>query len=127
MIGDAVLSYRIIFHKNPAAGKMSLRSFDAHGIFSAPGMVMGYVIKECSLTVMLRKAGDRETLAWHFAELEHIAMEEFRGEGMPDDRIILEHCLDMRYRGQPFETMVPFERVIQSGSRPPGGGGFGNT
>jgi N-methylhydantoinase A len=45
-----------------------------------------------------------------FAPLEQQGRSEMLGEGFDADTIFLERYLDMRYRGQSFEIIVPFER-----------------
>jgi N-methylhydantoinase A len=89
---------RVLVPKNP-------------GILSAVGMVMADVIKDYSQTVMLPESeagtGRLESL---FAPLEQQGRTEMLGEGFDEGTIHLERYLDMRYRGQSFEIIVPFEQ-----------------
>ncbi|WP_045218036.1 hydantoinase/oxoprolinase family protein [Desulfonatronum thioautotrophicum] len=88
------------------------------GILSAVGMVMADVIKDYSQTVMReipagRPGGLRENLAadllHQFAPLEQRAGEEMIAEGVSEDHVRLERFLDMRYHGQSFEIITPFD------------------
>ena len=82
----------------------------APGILSAMGMLMADVIKDYSLTVMcLERDLDQEELQDIFAELETRGEEELRLEGIEKEQVILERYLDMRYQGQSYEIIVPFE------------------
>ncbi|WP_272700932.1 hydantoinase/oxoprolinase family protein [Desulfovibrio sp. Fe33] len=79
------------------------------GILSATGMLMADVVKDYSRTVM-RPAGDfagDETEA-AFAELERDGLNELAAEGVAPERVVHERFLDMRYKGQSFEIVVPF-------------------
>ncbi|WP_461209113.1 hydantoinase/oxoprolinase family protein [Desulfocurvus sp. DL9XJH121] len=79
------------------------------GILSAVGMVMADVIKDYSLTVMRDQhnatAGD---IAGLFAPLEAQGRADLMAEGFAEADILVERYLDMRYRGQSFEIIVPF-------------------
>ena len=84
------------------------------GILSAVGMVMADVIKDYSQTVMRETEGaSREGLATEllelFAPLELRAVEEMAEEGIADGDVRLERFLDMRYHGQSFEIITPFD------------------
>jgi N-methylhydantoinase A len=79
------------------------------GILSAAGMLMSDVIKDYSQTIMLNGAeATDEILEPHFASLEEKGRSELATEGFAEQSILLERCLDMRYRGQSYEIMVPF-------------------
>lgn len=80
------------------------------GILSAAGMLMSDVIKDYSQTVMLSEDElVQNTLELHFAPLENRGQEDLLEEGVAEERIFLERYLDMRYQGQSYEIMVPFE------------------
>ncbi len=88
---------RVIIPKNP-------------GILSAIGMLMADIIKDYSLTIMRNQLNiDGEELNRLFSSLEHRATEDLLKEGISRDRQILERYLDMRYEGQSYEIIVPFE------------------
>jgi N-methylhydantoinase A len=80
------------------------------GILSACGMLMSDVIKDYSQTVMLPE-GDvtPAVLKTLFAPLESRGTEELLAEGVSAERIRLEQYLDMRYRGQSYEIVVPLD------------------
>lgn len=80
------------------------------GILSAIGMLMADVIKDYSQTVMrLERDLDPGELQKLFAGLEARGMEELRLEGIGEESVVLERYLDMRYQGQSYEIIVPFE------------------
>ena len=78
------------------------------GILSAIGMLMADVIKDYSQTIM-RGASEvsSEELNQAFAPLEERAAAELRAEGIPEDSMVLERALDMRYQGQSYELLTP--------------------
>ena len=80
------------------------------GILSAIGMVMADIIKDYSQTVMLDHfQGKISALRNLFKPLEKRAIDDLSLEYVSGNRIIMERYLDMRYRGQSYELMVPFE------------------
>ncbi len=75
---------------------------------SAFGMLAAEVVKDYTQTVML--PGDTP-----LAEIESLLQpmagrgrQEVETEGVPENRIRVERYLDMRYRGQSYELIVPF-------------------
>jgi N-methylhydantoinase A len=96
---------RVLIPKNP-------------GILSAVGMVMADVIKDYSQTVMLETQANQpgefcqglaDDLVKLFAPLEDRAAREMSEEGLYGGDIRLERFLDMRYHGQSFEIITPFD------------------
>jgi N-methylhydantoinase A len=86
------------------------------GILSACGMLMADVIKDYSQTVMLgQDQVGGAVLDDLFAPLETQGREELGQEGIAADRIVLERYLDMRYRGQSYELMVPCTADVLEG------------
>jgi len=80
------------------------------GILSAIGMLMADIIKDYSLTVMLNQHNaDREKLSNLFQDLDQKGRADLLQEGIDPQAIILERFLDMRYEGQSYEIIVPFE------------------
>ncbi len=80
------------------------------GILSAIGMLMADVIKDYSLTVMRNELNtDLHQLLAMFEGLIDKGSEDLSAEGIPEDRRIFERFLDMRYEGQSYEIIVPFE------------------
>jgi N-methylhydantoinase A/acetone carboxylase, beta subunit len=78
------------------------------GILSALGMLMAEVIRDYSLTVMLRDVNDLPTLRNYFRDLEARARRDLLAEGISENTIFLAPYLDMRYQGQSYELMLPF-------------------
>ncbi len=80
------------------------------GILSAIGMLMADIIKDYSLTVMLKsKNTSFNEIEKLFTPLNAQSINDLEREGITKDRIILERYLDMRYFGQSYEIMVPFD------------------
>jgi len=80
------------------------------GILSAMGMLMADVIKDYSLTIMKKQENVTvKLLSQGFEEIEGKGQEDLRAEKIPDHGIQLERYLDMRYDGQSYEIMVPFD------------------
>ena len=79
------------------------------GILSAIGMLMADIIKDYSLTVMLNQfSTDGEQLSNLFHNFESKGTDDLILEGVDAKRVILERYLDMRYEGQSYEIIVPF-------------------
>ncbi len=80
------------------------------GILSAIGMLMADVIKDYSRTVMLNQhTTDQSALAELFGPMDERGREDLAAEGIGPQDMKLEHYLDMRYEGQSYEIIVPFE------------------
>jgi N-methylhydantoinase A len=80
------------------------------GILSAIGMIMADVIKDYSLTIMRNQENVTSAfLSEQFMEIEKRGREDLESENIPDDGIVLEKYLDMRYEGQSYEIIVPFD------------------
>lgn len=80
------------------------------GILSAMGMLMADIIKDYSLTVMLKEDDtDEEQLSSFFQVLEIKGRDDLISEGVEEKYVILERYLDMRYEGQSYEIIVPFD------------------
>ncbi len=81
------------------------------GILSAIGMLMADIIKDYSLTVMLKNEQTSfEEIRKLFEPMDKQGIEDLKKEGIDKNRIVLEHYLDMRYFGQSYEIMVPFNK-----------------
>ena len=79
------------------------------GILSALGMLVADIVKDYSLTVMMREwESEPEVLSGIFEDLENRARADLLKEGAVEMRIRMERFLDMRYRGQAFEMAVPY-------------------
>ncbi len=80
------------------------------GILSAIGMLMADIIKDYSFTVMVRsEQTDFRDLLNKFKPLEVQGTHDLIREGISEDKIVIERYLDMRYFGQSYEIMVPFD------------------
>jgi len=80
------------------------------GILSAIGMLMADIIKDYSLTVMLNQFNaDAEEVSKLFHSLEDKGTQDLISEGTEEKNVILERYLDMRYEGQSYEIIVPFD------------------
>jgi N-methylhydantoinase A len=83
---------------------------ESPGILSAIGMLMADIIKDYSLTVMLRQFNtDGDQLSKLFYNLESKGTEDLVSEGVAGRHVVLERYLDMRYEGQSYEIIVPFK------------------
>lgn len=89
------------------------------GVLSALGMLAADVVKDYSQTLLARTDDlDPALLERAFAPLEEAGWEELRREGFADDRIVAERELDLRYRGQSYELVVPLARRTAAGNEP---------
>ena len=80
------------------------------GILSAVGMLLADVIKDYSQTVMLHGADIVPShIAKFFQPLEKRGVAELLAEGVEEGRVMMERYLDMRYLGQSYEILVPFD------------------
>ena len=80
------------------------------GILSAVGMLMADVIKDYSRTIMRSQKHVTSTvLSGWFKKIEEKGKKDLRAEGIPENGIFLERYLDMRYEGQSYEIIVPFD------------------
>ncbi len=80
------------------------------GILSAIGMLLADVIKDYSQTVMIpEKDFKKSKFEDLFKNVEKRAIEDLFNEGIERGNVILERYLDMRYKGQSYEIVVPFK------------------
>jgi N-methylhydantoinase A len=79
------------------------------GILSAAGMLMADVIKDYSQTIMLAEEElSKDILDQQLAPLAARGRDDLIDEGVASDRIKLQPFLDMRYQGQSYEILVPY-------------------
>lgn len=86
------------------------------GLLSAMGMLAADVVKDYSRTVMWNQetAESGRELEEMFRRMEMQGMAELAAEGVPEDAFVFRRFLDMRYRGQSYELLVPAgEEVVQ--------------
>jgi len=80
------------------------------GILSAIGMLMADIIKDYSLTVMLRNEDiNNEIINDKFEPIIEKACDEMALEGVSRNNIKIEKFLDIRYLGQSYEILVPYK------------------
>jgi len=80
------------------------------GILSAIGMLMADVVKDYSLTVMQnQETVTFSSLSGMFQHIEDKGDKDLQAEGIFKEKIRLERYLDMRYEGQSYEIIVPFD------------------
>jgi N-methylhydantoinase A len=79
---------------------------------SAFGMLAADVIKDYTLTVMLPGTTPVSDLAGRLEVLAKRGHREILAESIPADLIRVERFLDMRYRGQSYELIVPFSDTV---------------
>lgn len=79
------------------------------GLLSAIGMLVSDVVKDLSTTVMLKESeASPETLQALFKTLEERLIYEMELEGFPKGKVIVERFLDLRYKGQSYELIIPY-------------------
>jgi N-methylhydantoinase A len=82
------------------------------GVLSALGMLAADVIKDYVRTIMLPSENAEETINAIFGELEVQGLADLTQEGFVPAQITLERLLDLRYIGQAYELVIPFEKEI---------------
>ena len=79
------------------------------GIFSAFGMLLSDVVKDYSLTVMIKADySKKQHIRKIFLQLEEKAFNDLLKEGVDKKDIYIDRYLDMRYKGQSFELIIPY-------------------
>ncbi len=79
---------------------------------SAFGMLAADVIKDYTLTVMLPGSTPLSDLSGRLDLLAGRGRREVLAENVPAERIRIDCFLDMRYRGQSYELIVPFSANV---------------
>jgi N-methylhydantoinase A len=79
---------------------------------SAFGMLAADVIKDYTRTVMLPGSTSIPELTAHLKVLAEQGFREILLESVPADLISIQRFLDMRYRGQSYELIVPFSNSL---------------
>lgn len=80
---------------------------------SAFGMLAANVIKDYSRTVMLDGESSKSRIDQFLDALTKRGLTDLSIEGFSPNRIVLRPALDMRYRGQSYELIVPYEQDFQ--------------
>jgi N-methylhydantoinase A len=82
------------------------------GVLSALGMLTADTLKDYVRTVMVAAKEAQAVVETVFAELEDRGRADLVREGIAAEHIRIERYLDVRYVGQSYELVVPFERSI---------------
>jgi N-methylhydantoinase A len=82
------------------------------GVLSALGMLAADVIKDYVRTVMVVSADAQETIQTILAALEVQGRAELAQEGFAPEKMVIERFLDLRYGGQSYELVVPFQGEV---------------
>src|SRR5579885_1756091 len=82
------------------------------GVLSALGMLVADTLKDYVRTIMVPAEGAQEVAVSTLAELEQQGRNDLLQEGIAAERIVIEQYLDLRYVGQSYELVVPFEGSI---------------
>ena len=86
------------------------------GVYSAMGLVMSDVKHDyirSRMTALART--DEAGINAVFADLEKQARKDLADEHFSDDRVVIEHALDMRYAGQGYEMTIPCPANLKAG------------
>lgn len=85
------------------------------GILSAIGMIMANIIKDYSQTVMVKESdATYDNLNKAFEPLVNKGVDDLINEGMNRECINIEKYLDMRYEGQSYEIIIPFNKDFKN-------------
>jgi N-methylhydantoinase A len=80
------------------------------GILSAIGMTMADVIKDYSFTIMKNQLNCTvDQLSSLLEDLESRGLKDLSKEGIDREKVRVQRYLDMRYEGQSYEIIVPFD------------------
>jgi N-methylhydantoinase A len=82
------------------------------GVLSALGMLVADTLKDYVRTVMVAAEEAAEVIASVLSELERQGRHDLHVEGIPSEKTVIERLLDLRYVGQSYELIVPFEDDI---------------
>jgi len=83
------------------------------GVLSALGMLAADILKDYVNTIMLPAENAQETIQTTFTQLEHKGRTDMLLEGFSPEHVYIERNLDLRYAGQSFELIVPFEDTLE--------------
>ena len=79
------------------------------GVLSALGMLIADILKDYVRTVMVLTEEAQDVVSSALSELEKQGRDDLLQEGVPDEKIVIERYLDLRYQGQSYELTVPFD------------------
>ncbi len=86
----------------------------APGVLSALGMLAADILKDYVQTVMVTSGDAAGRIEPIFAHLEERGRHDLAREGIEPERTVIERYLDLRYVGQSYELVVPYEGDLQS-------------
>ncbi|MDR7463266.1 MAG: hydantoinase/oxoprolinase family protein [Armatimonadota bacterium] len=87
----------------------------APGVFSALGLVVSdFKHDYVRSAICLAAQADPAVLEKAFRELERAAAAQLRREGIPEDRVLLQRHLDLRYLGQSYEITIPARSALDT-------------
>lgn len=81
----------------------------APGVLSALGMLIADILKDYVRTVMVLTEEAQHVVSSALDELEVQGRDDLRQEGVPEEKIVIERYLDLRYMGQSYELTIPFD------------------
>ena len=82
------------------------------GVLSALGMLTADTLKDYVRTVMVAAEEAHTAVEAVFAELAEQGRSDLAREGIAEEHIAIEQYLDLRYVGQSYELVIPFESNI---------------
>jgi len=82
------------------------------GVLSALGMLVADIIKDYVRTIMIPAEEAQDRVEMVFAELEQQGQADLAREGFAPEQVTLERFLDLRYVGQSYEIVVPFDAEV---------------
>lgn len=82
------------------------------GVLSALGMLVADTLKDYVQTIMLAAEDAHDVVQSVLTELEVQGRADLAREGIDAAQIQIERFLDMRYKGQSYELVIPFEGQI---------------
>lgn len=82
------------------------------GVLSALGMLVADIIKDYVRTIMIPAEEAQDRVEMVFAELERQGQADLAREGFAPEQVTLERFLDLRYVGQSYEIVVPFDAEV---------------
>jgi N-methylhydantoinase A len=82
------------------------------GVLSALGMLIADILKDYVRTVMVPTEIAQDVVSSALSELEKQGRDDLLREGVPEEKIVIERYLDLRYLGQSYELTIPFDGDI---------------
>ena len=87
------------------------------GLFSALGLLLADYRHDYIRSIVTPLAAiDPDTILGHYEELQHVARDAMRREGIPNEGVRFEHYVDLKYSYQLQELSIPFPASPDSGN-----------